>query len=294
MRTEKPRPSLRFQLLAVAAERFREVERCVARPPGVILVGDGRAEERHDAVAGVLVHGPLEAVHALGEELEEAVEDAVPLLGIELLGEVHRALHIGETGTVTCLRSPSRAAREPRIFSARCLGVVVARGPRRLCGGRRRGQARSALLAEVWRRPRFAWPQGRGSASCSRTPRGPDGRSALVLRAARVESTQRATRLRLHRRARRRLMALRHGSLEGVFTLADASLGRRPRPRRPSGGLPRRSIAAGRPSISRRRSASGPSRTRTRPRTTGPSSPGCAPSSRGPIRRFTVRSSASS
>src|SRR2546427_824266 len=36
---------------------------------------------------------------------------------------------------------------------------------------------------------------------------------------------------------RRRLMALRHGSLRGAFTLADSSLGRRPRPRRPSGAF---------------------------------------------------------
>jgi hypothetical protein len=38
----------------------------------------------------------LEAVNAVGKSLEEAVEDAVPLLGIDLLGQVHRSLHIGE------------------------------------------------------------------------------------------------------------------------------------------------------------------------------------------------------
>ena len=59
-------------------------------------MSDRRAEERHDAVAGELVHRTLEAVHPLGEELEEAIEDVVPLLGIELLGELHRALHVGE------------------------------------------------------------------------------------------------------------------------------------------------------------------------------------------------------
>jgi len=33
---------------------------------------------------------------ALGKDLEEAIHDAVPVLGVELLGELHRPLHIGE------------------------------------------------------------------------------------------------------------------------------------------------------------------------------------------------------
>src|SRR5437867_589880 len=69
------------------------------RPAGalrVVLVRDRRAEERHDAVARVLVHRPLEAVHAVGEDHEEAVEDPVPRLGVELLGELHGALYVGE------------------------------------------------------------------------------------------------------------------------------------------------------------------------------------------------------
>jgi hypothetical protein len=52
----------------------------------VILVSDRRAEEGHDSVAGVLVDRPLEAVNAIREDMEEAVEDLVPLFGIDLLG----------------------------------------------------------------------------------------------------------------------------------------------------------------------------------------------------------------
>ena len=62
----------------------------------MILVRDRRAEQRHDPVAGELVDRPLEAVNALGEDREEAIHDPVPLLGIDLLGELHRALHVGE------------------------------------------------------------------------------------------------------------------------------------------------------------------------------------------------------
>jgi hypothetical protein len=98
------------------------MERRIAGSLRVVLVGDGRAEERHDPVARVLVDGSLEAVDAVRQDLEEAIQDAVPLLGStdsasssELLTSANRM--------VTCLRSPSRADFEARIFSARCLGV---------------------------------------------------------------------------------------------------------------------------------------------------------------------------
>jgi hypothetical protein len=35
-------------------------------------------------------------VNALGEDGEEPIHDPVPFLGIDLLGEIHRALHVGE------------------------------------------------------------------------------------------------------------------------------------------------------------------------------------------------------
>ena len=75
MRTEKSRPALAPQLVGVAAQLVAQVQRRVAGPLGVVLVGDGRAEERHDPVAGVLVDRALEAVHAVGQDLEEAVQD---------------------------------------------------------------------------------------------------------------------------------------------------------------------------------------------------------------------------
>jgi len=46
--------------------------------------------------SGVLIHGAFEAMHTLGEDLEEAVENRVPLFRIELLGQLHRALDVGE------------------------------------------------------------------------------------------------------------------------------------------------------------------------------------------------------
>jgi hypothetical protein len=72
------------------------VERGVAGALRVVFMRDRGAEQCHNAVACVLVDRTLEAVNAIGEDLEEAVEDLVPLFGIELLSQIHRALHVGE------------------------------------------------------------------------------------------------------------------------------------------------------------------------------------------------------
>ena len=70
------------------------MQRRIARPLSMVLVRDWRTEQRHDAVASVLVHGALEAVHAFGEDRKEALQDRVPLLGIAVGEQFHRALEI--------------------------------------------------------------------------------------------------------------------------------------------------------------------------------------------------------
>ena len=72
------------------------LQRGEAGPGGVVLVRDRRPEQRHDPVAGELVDGALEPPDALGEQREEALHDLTPLLGIGLLGHVHRAHDVGE------------------------------------------------------------------------------------------------------------------------------------------------------------------------------------------------------
>ena len=57
------------------------------------------------------------------EDREEAVHDPVPFLGVDLLGEVHRALHVGEEDRHLLALAFERGLREVRIFSARCFGV---------------------------------------------------------------------------------------------------------------------------------------------------------------------------
>ena len=62
----------------------------------MVLVGDRRAEERHDAVAHHLVDGALVAVDGLHHPLEDGVEELAGLLGIAVGEQLHRALEVGE------------------------------------------------------------------------------------------------------------------------------------------------------------------------------------------------------
>ncbi len=125
----------------------------------MVLVRDGRAEQRHDAVAGVLVDGALEAVDAVGEDLEEALEDSVPGLGARLLGQLQGALDVGEQdGDLFALAFE----RGPRLQDA--LGEVLRRVVPRRAGGRRvpfgagrcRAGPRPALAAELRGRRQLA------------------------------------------------------------------------------------------------------------------------------------------
>jgi hypothetical protein len=122
------------------------VERGVAGALRVVLVRDRRAEEGHDAVAGVLVDRALEAMDPLGEELEEAVHDPVPCLGVELLGEAHRALHVGEEhGHVLALALEGGAGGEDLLGE-----VIRSVGARLALAGRfwRRAERTAAAVAE--------------------------------------------------------------------------------------------------------------------------------------------------
>ena len=83
-------------LLGVLLDRVLHPERRVARPHGVVLVGERRAEERHDPVAHDLVDGALVAVDGLHHPLEHGVEELARLLGVAVGEQLHRALEVGE------------------------------------------------------------------------------------------------------------------------------------------------------------------------------------------------------
>jgi hypothetical protein len=125
------------------------VESGVARSLRVILVRDRRTEQGHDAIAGVLVDRTLEAMNPFGEDREKAIHDPVPILGVDLLGEVHRALHVGKEHRYLLALALEGASRGQDL-----LGEML----RRVCAGvacrRRRGHSVAARLGCRVFRPR--------------------------------------------------------------------------------------------------------------------------------------------
>ena len=161
---------LESHLVRVAPQLLLKVERGVTRTLRMILVRERRSEQSHDSVAGILVHRALEAVHAICEDLEKALEYAVPLFGVELLGQLHRPLHVGEQhrhllalafegglGLQDLLsqmprRVVARRARRDRPFADfRTALETELRGGRQLgaAGGAARGEGGTAFEAEL-------------------------------------------------------------------------------------------------------------------------------------------------
>ena len=66
------------------------------RSQGVILVGDGRAEQGHEAVAEKLIDGSFVAVDLAEHQLEGSVHEGVGVLGIEPFGQRGEAGDVDE------------------------------------------------------------------------------------------------------------------------------------------------------------------------------------------------------
>ena len=145
-----------LDLVAVARDGLLHAQRRVAGAHGVILVGERRAEEGHDAVAHHLVHRALVAVDGVHHVFEEGIEQLLRLLGIAVGEQLHRALEVGEEdGDVLALAVSDRTA------GAQELGQLGRRA-RRSAGAQRR--------ARVSRAPH--WGQKRASGGVSRWQRG--------------------------------------------------------------------------------------------------------------------------
>jgi hypothetical protein len=98
----------------------------------VVLVGEGRPEERHDPVAHHLVHGALIAMDGLHHELEDRVKDLPRFLGITVGEQLHRAFHIGEQHrhllTLTLEGSPGGKDAFGEMFGCVDVGRLEPRG----------------------------------------------------------------------------------------------------------------------------------------------------------------------
>src|SRR5262249_51397665 len=62
-------------------------------------------------------------MHAVGEYLEEAIQDLVPLFGIDLLCETHRPLHVGEKHRHLLPLTFQRASRREDLLGEVLRGI---------------------------------------------------------------------------------------------------------------------------------------------------------------------------
>jgi len=85
-----------LRALGVTLRQLLEAQRRVAGTDRVVLVGQGRAEQRHDPITHDLVHRALVAMDSVHQEIEDRVEQGPRLLGIAIGEELHRALEVGE------------------------------------------------------------------------------------------------------------------------------------------------------------------------------------------------------
>src|SRR5262249_1970747 len=117
-------------------------------PLSVVLVGNGGAEERHDAVAQELVDRAFVAVHLPQDQLEGPVHELMHLFGIESFGNGGEPGDVSEQdGHLLAFAFQSRPGGENFLGEVRWR-VALGRGE--ACGWRgRRGQGLTALMAEL-------------------------------------------------------------------------------------------------------------------------------------------------
>jgi hypothetical protein len=119
--------------------RALQVDRRVARPHRVILVGERRAEEGHDAVTHDRVHRTLVAMDGLHHPLEHGVKERAGILGIPVRQELHGALEVGEENRDLLALAFDRGLRGEDLLGEVPRGVALGRCE----AGRRRRLHRS-------------------------------------------------------------------------------------------------------------------------------------------------------
>ena len=85
-----------LDFVAVMAHQILHGERGARGAHGVILRGDRRAEERHDAVAHHLAHRAAILLDRLAHVLEHRVEQLACLFRVAIGHQFHRSLEVGE------------------------------------------------------------------------------------------------------------------------------------------------------------------------------------------------------
>jgi hypothetical protein len=125
-------------LLTGPADQLLHGECRIARPHRVVFMGDGSAEQGHDAVAHDLIDGALVAMDRVHHLLQHRIENCPGFFGITVGQEFHGALQVGEEhGDLLALPFQGTARGEDFLSQ-------VARGVAQRClrawGQRRRGR----------------------------------------------------------------------------------------------------------------------------------------------------------
>jgi hypothetical protein len=166
------------QFLGAPLHGVLHAERCVTSPNRMVLLRDGRTEERHDAIAHHLVDGALVAMDGLHHAFEDGIENFASFLGIAVSEQLHRALQIGEEdGDLLALALEGGLRREDlrgemlggvRLGAgeaAHCLGGLAAYwstalvaepgADRQVTTARRAGRAKASSTAQAEVRPEW-------------------------------------------------------------------------------------------------------------------------------------------
>ena len=106
-------------LRAVVAHGLLHGERRIAGAYRMVLMGQGRPEQGHDAIAHDLVDGALVAVHGGHHALQHGVEQLPRLLGIAIGQQFHGPLHVGKEHGHLLAFAFQRTAGGEDFFSAR-------------------------------------------------------------------------------------------------------------------------------------------------------------------------------
>jgi hypothetical protein len=85
-----------LHLITVARHRLLHAQRRVAGAHSMIFMGNGRAEEGHNAIAHHLVHSALIAVHGLDHALQDRVQQLAGLLGVAVGQQLHGPLQVSK------------------------------------------------------------------------------------------------------------------------------------------------------------------------------------------------------
>ena len=139
-------------LLGVAAQGGLHGQGGVAGAQGMVFMGNGGAEQGHDAVTQHLIHRALEAVHGVHHVPQGRIEEPLGGFGIEVADEFGGAFEIGKQHRHLLALAFQRGARRQNLLDemARRVGL---RGIRWQCrGARLAGQRCTTAAAELFSR----------------------------------------------------------------------------------------------------------------------------------------------